>query len=219
MTAREAVLCAVRAALGRPQPDAAAIAAAAQALLADPDAIRPALSCPDLADAFAAAVTSSKVGATLDRIGWLSALPVATARYLAGHGLGRELALQPDPELRALDWSAFTLIDALRPDEAAGLGVAKWGIAETGSLVFHSGPDTAVLAHFLPLHHIAVLRTRCILPHLEDYAARAGVPPRNLNLITGASGTTDIEGSYVRGAHGPRFLHVILVNERTSSEG
>jgi L-lactate dehydrogenase complex protein LldG len=45
------------------------------------------------------------------------------------------------------------------------------------------------------------------------------VPPRNLNLITGASGTTDIEGSYVRGAHGPRFLHVILVNERTSSEG
>jgi L-lactate dehydrogenase complex protein LldG len=52
-----------------------------------------------------------------------------------------------------------------------------------------------------------------------NYAARAGVPPRNLNLITGASGTTDIEGSYVRGAHGPRFLHVILVNERTSSEG
>jgi len=52
-----------------------------------------------------------------------------------------------------------------------------------------------------------------------NYAARAGVPPRNLNLITGASGTTDIEGSYVRGAHGPLFLHVILVNERTSSEG
>jgi L-lactate dehydrogenase complex protein LldG len=53
----------------------------------------------------------------------------------------------------------------------------------------------------------------CILPHLEDYAevaARTSVP-RNAGLVTGASGTTDIEGSYVRGAHGPRFLHVIVI--------
>ena len=35
--------------------------------------------------------------------------------------------------------------------------------------------------------------------------------PRNAILITGPSGTTDIEGSYVRGAHGPGFLHVLLV--------
>ena len=77
--------------------------------------------------------------------------------------------------------------------------------------MFHSGPDTAVLNHFLPLHHLAAVRARDILRHLEDYAAVAGAAPRNANLITGASGTTDIEGSYVRGAHGPRFLHVILV--------
>ena len=32
-----------------------------------------------------------------------------------------------------------------------------------------------------------------------------------IHLITGASGTTDIEGSYVRGAHGPGFLHVVVV--------
>ena len=37
--------------------------------------------------------------------------------------------------------------------------------------------------------------------------------PRNVNIITGASGTTDIEGSYVRGAHGPGFLHVVLVED------
>ena len=47
----------------------------------------------------------------------------------------------------------------------------------------------------------------------EDYAALvAGQPmPRNVNLITGASGTTDIEGSLVLGAHGPRYLHVLVV--------
>ena len=60
------------------------------------------------------------------------------------------------------------------------------------------------------------VRAGSIVAHLEDYAAlaaRAGLPPRNVNLITGASGTTDIEGSYVRGAHGPGFLHVVLVEE------
>ena len=30
-------------------------------------------------------------------------------------------------------------------------------IAETGSLVFHSGPDLAVLGNFLPLHHLVLV--------------------------------------------------------------
>lgn len=54
----------------------------------------------------------------------------------------------------------------------------------------------AVPGRFLPLHHIAAVR---------------GAAPRNAHLIAGASGTTDIEDSYVRGAHGPRCLHVVLV--------
>lgn len=213
--ARDAVLGAVRRALGRgagPGPDRAAVEAEARALLADPDAIRPALPVADPVEAFAARVASAKVGATLDRIGSFAELPGAVGRYLDGHGLPRALALQPEPALAALDWRGFELRDAARPDEAAGLGEALWGIAETGSLVFHSGPGTAVLGHFLPLHHLVALRAGRVLAHLEDYAAvAAGPAPRNLNLITGASGTTDIEGAYVRGAHGPRFLHVVLV--------
>ena len=97
-----------------------------------------------------------------------------------------------------------------------GIGLARWGIAETGSLVFHSGPDTPILLAFLPLHHIVAVRAGSIVAHLEDYAAlaaRAGPAPRNAILITGASGTTDIEGSYVRGAHGPGFLHVVLFGD------
>lgn len=216
MSARDAVLGAVRAALGRgaagsARPDPAAVAAEAQALLADPDAVRPALPTPNPVEAFAARVVSPKVGATLDRVGRLADLPEAVRRYLDGHGLTHALALQPDPALQGLDWSGFELRDAALPDEAAAFGLARWGIAETGSLVFHSGPDTAVLGHFLPLHHLVAVRADRILSHLEDYAAVAGPAPRNLNLITGASGTTDIEGSYVRGAHGPRFLHVVLV--------
>ena len=44
-------------------------------------------------------------------------------------------------------------------------------------------------------------------------AEKSGPAPLNVNLITGASGTTDIEGSYVRGAHGPSFLHVVLLED------
>jgi L-lactate dehydrogenase complex protein LldG len=32
-------------------------------------------------------------------------------------------------------------------------------------------------------------------------------------LVTGASGTTDIEGRYVRGAHGPGYLHVVIAGD------
>ena len=56
----------------------------------------------------------------------------------------------------------------------------------------------------------AVLRVADIAPWLEE-APLAGPQPRAHYWITGVSGTTDIEGTYVRGAHGPRFLHVILL--------
>lgn len=211
MTARDRILGAVRAALGPSPTDPAAIAAAAAALLVGPAAIRPTLALADPVAAFAARVVSPKVGASLDRIATAAELPSAVHHYLAAQALPPVLALQADPALRALDWSGITLRDAAGPDEAAALGLAAAGIAETGSLVFRSGATTAVLDHFLPLHHLAVVHADTIVPYLEDFAAIAGVPPRNLNLITGASGTTDIEGSYVRGAHGPRFLHIILI--------
>lgn len=210
MSARDAILSAIAATLG-PRPAPAAIEAEAQALLLDLDEIRPALPPGALPDAFAARATSAKVGATLERIGALPDLPACVAAYLGSHGLPAALALQQEPPLLALDWSAFTLRDAALPNEAAAVGLARHGIAETGSLVFHSGPGTAVLGHFLPLHHIAVLHARDIVAHLEDYALDPAILPRNLNLITGASGTTDIEGSYVKGAHGPRHLHIVLV--------
>lgn len=211
MSARETILGALRAALGRDRPDRAAIAAEAAALLADPALIRPALATEDPVEAFAARVVSPKVNATLDRIGALAELPAAVGRYLAAQGLAPEITVQPDPVLRALDWTGFAVRETALPDEAVALGRARWGIAETGSLVFESGPETAVLNHFLPLHHLVAVAAADILPYLEDHAAVMGAAPRNLNLVTGASGTTDIEGSYVRGAHGPRFLHVLLI--------
>ena len=137
-------------------------------------------------------------------------LPAAIRRYLDAQGEDRTLCLPPDPRLDSCDWSGLTLHDVAAPAEVAALAIARRGIAETGSLVFETGPAAPMLPNFLALHHIVLLATRDIAPYLED-APLPGAQPRAHYWITGVSGTTDIEGTYVRGAHGPRFLHVILL--------
>ncbi len=98
-------------------------------------------------------------------------------------------------------------------DEPVSVCEADYAVAETASLVFRSSPHMPTLFAFLPLHHIVVLEAARIVPWLDDAAAleAARPAPRNLNFVTGASGTTDIEGTLVRGAHGPAHLHVLLI--------
>ncbi|WP_242148805.1 lactate utilization protein C [Sphingomonas sp. BAUL-RG-20F-R05-02] len=178
---------------------------AADALLAGP--VRP-LVAGDLVATFLAALELPASGATHDRIADLADLPRAVGAYLDGHGLARAVYLPPDPRLAA-DWSGFTLSPAIAPNEPTVLAVARLGIAETGSLVFETGASAPMLPNFLGLHHIVMLPVAAVVAHLED-AALPGEQPRAHYWVTGVSGTTDIEGQYIRGAHGPRFLHVVL---------
>ncbi|HRP23030.1 LUD domain-containing protein [Thauera sp.] len=219
MSAREAILNAVRGALGPRTPDPAALRREADALLEELPAIRPGLLADDLVEAFIARLLTPKVAATAERIADAAELPAAVARYLEARALPAAIALQPAAVLQALDWSGFELHDRVAPDETLAVGFARWGIAETGSLVFHSDAETPILANFLPLHHLVMVRADKVLAYLDDYAAAiAGARlPRNVNIITGASGTTDIEGSLVLGAHGPRYLHVVIVGEAAAA--
>ena len=41
----------------------------------------------------------------------------------------------------------------------------------------------------------------------------AGNLPRTLNLISGPSRTADIEQTLIMGAHGPRRLHILIVDD------
>lgn len=213
MSVRADILAAVRRGLGGGRADPAQVKRDAAALLGEPNAIRPVLASDDLTAVFAARLTTPKVAASVDRIAVAAELPSAVGRYLQSHGLPAAVALQPAAALAVLDWSGFELHATVSPDELVAVGLARWGIAETGSLVFHSGPETPILSNFLPLHHLVMVRADTIVAYLEDYAqAAAGErPPRNVNIITGASGTTDIEGTLVLGAHGPGYLHVVIV--------
>lgn len=199
MSARDAILARLT---GTATPSA--IDAQATALLIAPE--RPPVDPAMLEETFLARLTLPSVAATVDRIPDIAALPAAIARYCADQGLQRTLCVPPDPRLAACDWTGFTLHDTAAPDEPAALAIARCGVAETGSLVFETAPDAPMLPNFLALHHIVVVPL--VVPYLED-AMLAGTHPRAHYWVTGVSGTTDIEGTYVRGAHGPRFLHVI----------
>lgn len=216
---RALILTDVRTALAtrgpsRPPTD---IAASAAQLLADPERLRPTLPHADVIESFIGRIIGPKVGATADRIDTIDALPAAISSYLAGRNIAPTLSCLPQPVLHALDWTGARLTtDPELPDDGGTLvALARWGIAETGSVVLHSSAETAILPNFLALTQIFAVRADAIVPYLEDYAtaARAATDPapRNACLITGASGTSDIEGAFVRGAHGPRHVHIVVI--------
>lgn len=204
MSARDAIL----ARLG-PAPAAADLAAEASALLAGKERERPA-GPEDLVARFLTQLALPSVAATHARIGSLAELPGAVADYLAADGAAPALWLPPDARVTGLDWSGLTRLPECPIDDGTVLAFARAGVAETGSLVFETSPEAPMLPNFLALRHIVVLEVAGLVRWLED-AAPGGSVPRAHYWVTGVSGTTDIESTYVRGAHGPRFLHVVLV--------
>jgi L-lactate dehydrogenase complex protein LldG len=205
MNAREAILSRLAATtLGPAQIEA-------DALLIAPE--RPEVDGSALEATFIAKLALPSIAATYDQIQALADLPDAIARYCAGAGLPQALYLPPDGRLGGCDWSGFAIHDAAATEEPAVLAIAHCGVAETGSLVFETAPDAPMLPNFVALHHIILLQADAIVSHLED-AILPRPQPRAYYWVTGVSGTTDIEGTYVRGAHGPRFLHIILVRGR-----
>jgi L-lactate utilization protein LutC len=97
-----------------------------------------------------------------------------------------------------------------------GISTAQWGIADTGTLVLDGDAEAHRLVSLVPAVHIAVIEARRILPGITDALARIGPqggagPGHCVTFITGPSRTADIELTLVVGVHGPRELHIILI--------
>ena len=163
-----------------------------------------------------------KAEAVSATIGWVSepaAVPGEIADYLAKLNRPPQLKLAPDPLLQGIDWgSRPTLTVSAGPAEdgdEVGVAVALAGIAETGTLMLVSGPHGPTTLNFLPDTHIVVLEADRIVGPFEDAWDRVrakGAMPRTVNLITGPSRTGDIEQTIQLGAHGPRQLHIVLID-------
>jgi L-lactate dehydrogenase complex protein LldG len=101
--------------------------------------------------------------------------------------------------------------------DETSLSRAFAGVAETGTLVVTSGPDNPTTLNFLPENHIVILFADDIVASYEDVWDRlrhlnGSALPRTVNMITGPSRTGDIEQTIELGAHGPRRLHIMIVD-------
>jgi L-lactate dehydrogenase complex protein LldG len=154
-------------------------------------------------------------------------VPAAVAEYLAAENLPAEFVMAPDPGLDGIPWATRPLLQIRRGDtpraDGTTLTPAFAAIAETGTLLLTSGPNTPTALNFLPDTHIVILRAGQIVAAYEDGwdRLRAARPlpqdlPRAVNFITGPSRTADIEQQIVQGMHGPRRLHIVLVDPGSS---
>ncbi len=95
-----------------------------------------------------------------------------------------------------------------------GLTGALAGLADTGTLALLSGPTRPRLASLLPPVHLALISKAAIYPTMAAFFAThpaAVLEASNLVFITGPSRTADIEQTLTLGVHGPREVHVVLV--------
>jgi L-lactate dehydrogenase complex protein LldG len=161
--------------------------------------------------------------ASFVRVRSVAEVPGAIAGFLKAHNLPGSVKVAPQPELEALEWTREPLLEVVFGGAAASDQVAVTGafaaVAESGTLVLVSGADSPTALNFLPDNHVVVLRADQVVGPYEAAWERlraaygSGVLPRTVNFITGPSRTADIEQTIQLGAHGPRRLHIVLVED------
>ncbi|MBL8837419.1 MAG: lactate utilization protein [Alphaproteobacteria bacterium] len=161
-----------------------------------------------------------EVSCTVVQVADKSGVPDAIADYLKGQNLPSEFVVAPDALLDSVPWEKRPLLRGRRgtPDGSEQVGVARAhaGIAETGTLMVCSGARSPATINFLPETEVVVLPADAIVGAMEEALAKVragGAMPRTINFITGPSRTGDIEQKIEMGAHGPRRLHIVIVDD------
>jgi L-lactate dehydrogenase complex protein LldF len=100
------------------------------------------------------------------------------------------------------------------PSIKAGITGALAIIADTGTLVIPCGASIPMTASLLPEIHVAVVRISQLLPSLPEAFRLPEIrkSPATV-LVTGPSRTADIEMTLTIGVHGPKELHVFIVDD------
>ena len=219
--ARKEILDRVRAGLGRGPLTEEAISGLEKNLAAPTRHLIPERGRGEgraLVDRFRA--EAERANATIACIAAREETPAGVAAYLKKHGLPFEIRVAS--ALENVSWAEQNGLTAgfgpAGADDAVGVTEAFAGVAETGTLVTLSGPQTPSSLNFLPDTHIVVLDAERIFAAYEDVWTRlraelgARDMPRAVTWIAGPSRSADIELKLLLGVHGPRRLHILLID-------
>ena len=144
-------------------------------------------------------------------------VPAAIADYLNRERLPTTAVCWP--ALADCEWAAAGLRVAARAATATdlvGITGAFCAIAETGTLMLLSGPETPATVSLLPETHIALVPIASIVATMEDGWTRLrthSAMPRAVNFVSGPSRTADIEQTVTLGAHGPYRVLIVLTTD------
>lgn len=158
-------------------------------------------------------VAAEAVGAVVKR--FVSATEAAAyVRELAGDGPVSSSALPPELAA-ALTGISFCAADGLATAHLC-LSSASAGIAATGSLLLELGDPQGRAATALPLIHVVFVKASTIVPDLyavgDRLRERLSAPgAAYLSITTGPSRTADIERVLTIGVHGPKELHILVL--------
>lgn len=125
--------------------------------------------------------------------------------------------MNPLPEIRYYDQSINALKSSIFNSVDASLTSARFGIAETGTLVLEPTAQEPRLMSLVPPLHVAIVKASSVLSTFQDYlqlnAWAASTIPTNIVLISGPSKTADIQQTLAYGAHGPKALIVVVLTD------
>lgn len=220
MNAREEIFGRIRRSLSVPSDDSTRQAAVSERLAKKDPALIPARGqLNDKQRITLFCEQAENVQSTTVRVASADDVPEAIAAYLRDHNLPSSLRMGDDQRLTKLDWHKAPSLDRVPgPSDGrdqVGLAHAFAGVAETGTLLMTSGAENPTTNNFLPDNHIVVVDGKDITGDYETAWARLrerGGMPRTVNMITGPSRSADIEQTLLLGAHGPRSLHIIVID-------
>ncbi len=215
MSAREDILTRIRSKVGEAQGREAAVTAR---LAAHARGLIPVRGQGDIAHRIRIFTEMMQaVGGTVELIDDLDDVPEQVATYLRSQNLPAHIRRGSDAIFAKLPWhrAGTVQVDEGRAvdSDKASLTRAFAGVAETGTIIQLSGPESPTTLNFLPEVHIVVLEAENLFASYEEVwtKLRARPMPRTVNMISGPSRTGDIEQTIVRPAHGPKNMHVIIV--------
>lgn len=97
-----------------------------------------------------------------------------------------------------------------------GLTAPRWAVAESATIVELGKPGRPPSTSLVPSVHIALIHVKDVLAELSEVYAllRQKTVEHSCVFISGPSKTADIEAHMVYGVHGPRQMHLIVVDEQ-----